>query len=158
MDEPKSPFLDRPSTTKEIERGHAFMPKFDADGLIPAIVTDAGSGAVLMFAWMNGEALLRSIEQQQAWFWSRSRKALWRKGEASGNTLSVVEMRTDCDQDVVWLRVEVGGGGAACHTGKTSCFYRTVALGPPDLAVSGNQPAIALTVAAETSVAAPPKL
>lgn len=158
MDEPKSPFLDRPSTTKEIERGHAFMPKFDADGPIPAIVTDAGSGAVLMFAWMNGEALLRSIESQQAWFWSRSRKALWRKGEESGNTLSIVEMRTDCDQDVVWLRVEVGGGGAACHTGKTSCFYRTVALGPPNLAVSGNQPAIALTVPAETSGAAPPKL
>lgn len=125
----ESPFGTRASTTAELEHGHRFTPRFDADGLIPAIVSDARSGEVLMFAWMNAEALLRSIETREAWFWSRSRQAFWRKGEDSGNTLSVVEMRTDCDQDVVWITAEVGGQGAVCHTGARSCFYRAVTLG-----------------------------
>jgi phosphoribosyl-AMP cyclohydrolase len=116
-----------------IEEGLALQPKFDADGLIPAIVTDAESGEVLMFAWMDANALALTIETSVGHFWSRSRRALWKKGEESGNVLNVVEMRVDCDQDVVWLRVRVGGEGVACHTGNRSCFYRSVALGsaPP---------------------------
>lgn len=122
-------FGPRGTVVSDIERGHRFMPKFDADGLIPAIVTDAASGEVLMFAWMNAEALARSIDTRQAWFWSRSRKTFWRKGEESGNTLAIVEMRTDCDQDVVLIRATMAGDGVACHTGARSCFYRSVALG-----------------------------
>ncbi|HEU0062426.1 MAG TPA: phosphoribosyl-AMP cyclohydrolase [Hyphomicrobiaceae bacterium] len=115
--------------TAEVEQGHQFQPKFDADGLLPAIVSDAVSGEVLMFAWMNAEALRLTLATGFAHFWSRSRRALWKKGEESGNLLSVKEMRTDCDQDVLWLRVEVEGGGVACHTGSRSCFYRI--LTPP---------------------------
>jgi phosphoribosyl-AMP cyclohydrolase len=119
-----------PRTDKEsIEAGLAFQPKFDADGLIPAIVTDASSGEVLMFAWMNAEALSLTLETGLAHFWSRSRRALWKKGEESGNLLKVVELRTDCDQDVIWLRANPGGDGLACHTGRRSCFYRSVPLG-----------------------------
>lgn len=123
-------FAPRAGVPREIEHGHKFMPKFDHDGLIPAIVTDAATGEVLMFAWMNAEALARSIDTRQAWFWSRSRQAYWRKGEESGNTLEIVEMRTDCDQDVVLIRATLAGAGVACHTGARSCFYRSVALGP----------------------------
>ena len=114
----------------EIEEGLAFQPKFDADGLIPAIVTAAGTGEVLMFAWMNAEALALTLKTGLGHFWSRSRRALWEKGEESGNFLKVVEMRTDCDQDVVWMSVRVEGDGLACHTGRQSCFYRSIPLGP----------------------------
>jgi phosphoribosyl-AMP cyclohydrolase len=114
-----------------VEASLAFQPKFDADGLIPAIVSDADTGEMLMFAWMNAEALALTLETGVGHFWSRSRGALWKKGEESGNTLAVVELRTDCDQDVVWLRAKVGGDGVACHTGQRSCFYRSVPLGPP---------------------------
>jgi phosphoribosyl-AMP cyclohydrolase len=110
----------------ELEAGLTFAPKFDADGLIPAIVTEAATGEVLMFAFMNAEALALSIETGIVYFWSRSRGALWKKGAESGNMFNVVEMRTDCDQDVVWLRVTVEGDGHACHTGRRSCFYRVV--------------------------------
>jgi len=123
-----SPFAQR-GTPAEVESALYFQPKFDADGLIPAIVTDATSGDVLMFAWMNAEALGRTIETGIGHFWSRSRGRLWKKGEESGNVLRVSEMRTDCDQDVVWLKVAVEGDGIACHTGERSCFYRSVALG-----------------------------
>ncbi len=118
-----------PGTTAEVERGSTFMPRFDADGLIGAIVTDARDGAVLMFAWMNAEALARTLATREAHFWSRSRKKLWRKGEESGNTLSVVELLTDCDQDALLVKVRIAGAGVACHTGARSCFYRRVALG-----------------------------
>jgi phosphoribosyl-AMP cyclohydrolase len=124
------PFAPRGST-EEIERGLAFQPRVDADGLIPAIVTDAASGEVLMFAWMNAEALALTIETRVGHFWSRSRNRLWKKGEESGNLLSVREMRVDCDQDVLWLKVAVEGNGVACHTGERSCFYRSVPLGQP---------------------------
>ena len=97
-------------------------PAFDERGLVPAIVQDAVSGTVLMMAWMNREALARTRESGEAHFWSRSRGALWRKGETSGNTLRVVELRVDCDADTLLLRVEPAG--PACHTGKTACFYR----------------------------------
>jgi len=125
-----SPFAAR-GTPAEIEGGLRFQPKFDADGLIPAVVTDAASGQVLMFAWMNAEALARTIETRIGHFWSRSRGKLWQKGEESGNVLRVDELRIDCDQDALWLKVAVEGGGVACHTGERSCFYRSVALGAP---------------------------
>jgi phosphoribosyl-AMP cyclohydrolase len=113
-------------TDDDIEQGSAFRPKYDAQGLIGAIVTDAGTGDVLMFAWMNAEALAASLESGVAHFWSRSRQKLWRKGEESGNELDIVEMRTDCDQDALVVRVRVRGAGVACHTGARSCFYRVV--------------------------------
>jgi phosphoribosyl-AMP cyclohydrolase len=112
-----------------IEGGTAFMPKFDADGLIVAIAAAADAGDVLMVAHMNAEALARTIETGEVWFWSRSRRKLWRKGEESGNILKVAEMRVDCDQDAILLKVRVGGDAVACHRGYRSCFYRTVPTG-----------------------------
>lgn len=112
----------------EIENGTTFMPKFDADGLIPVIAQDATSNEILMFAWMNEEAVARTIETGEAWYWSRSRKSFWRKGETSGQTQTVTEMRIDCDQDVLLIKVKVGGDGGACHVGYRSCFFRTVPL------------------------------
>src|SRR5262245_58350257 len=112
-----------------VEHGLTLQPPFGADGLIPAIVTDAASGEVLMFAWMNREALALTLETRVGHFWSRSRGRLWRKGEESGNVLAVAEVLTDCDQDVLWLKVKIAGQGVACHTGARSCFYRSVPLG-----------------------------
>jgi phosphoribosyl-AMP cyclohydrolase len=111
------------------EEGTSFAPKFDADGLVTVVVTSATTGEVLMLAHMNKEALARTIETGEAHFWSRSRARLWRKGETSGNVHRVVEMRVDCDQDAVLLKVEMTGAEAACHTGRRSCFYRTIPLG-----------------------------
>ena len=136
MSEAEKSRFASPGSKEAVEEGSEFQPKFDADGLIPAIVTDAGTGEVLMFAWMNAEALAATIATRIAHFWSRSRGKLWKKGEDSGNTLSVVEARVDCDQDVLWLKVNVAGAGVACHTGARSCFYRTLPLGAkagPDL-------------------------
>ncbi|MDB5608033.1 MAG: hisI [Bradyrhizobium sp.] len=113
--------------TNDIEEGLAFQPKFDASGLVTCVATDAGSGDVLMVAHMNDEALRKTITSGEAWYFSRSRKSLWRKGETSGQVQRVVEMRMDCDQDAVWIRVEQSG--AACHTGRRSCFYRKVDAG-----------------------------
>jgi phosphoribosyl-AMP cyclohydrolase len=113
-------------TTAEIEAGDRFQPHFDAHGLIAAIVTDAKTGEVVMFAWMSSESLALTLETRVAHFWSRSRNKLWRKGEESGNVLDVVEIRTDCDQDALLLKVNVRGAGVVCHTGATSCFYRTL--------------------------------
>lgn len=101
-----------------------FLPRFDAAGLVTAIVTDADSHILLMVAHMNEEAIAKTRETGQAHFWSRSRSALWRKGETSGNGLTLVEMRVDCDQDALLLRVRPSG--PACHTGRRSCFYRRV--------------------------------
>ena len=106
------------------ETGLALDPKFDANGLITAVATDRTTGEVLMLAHMNAEALARTIESGEAYFWSRSRNRLWKKGETSGHVLQVVEMRIDCDQDAVWLMVDPRG--PACHTGQRSCFYRRV--------------------------------
>ncbi len=116
------------STSLDIEEGLAFIPKFDADGLVTAVVTDARQGDVLMVAHMNEEALAKTIATGEAWYFSRSRQKLWKKGETSGHVQRVVELRVDCDQDAVWLRVEQQGPGA-CHTGRRSCFYRAVPLG-----------------------------
>jgi phosphoribosyl-AMP cyclohydrolase len=115
------------SGINEREEGLTFEPKFDASGLVTCVATDASSGEVLMVAHMNDEALRRTIASGQAWYFSRSRNALWRKGESSGHTQRVVEMRMDCDQDAVWIRVEQIG--AACHTRRRSCFYRAVSGG-----------------------------
>jgi phosphoribosyl-AMP cyclohydrolase len=120
--------LSPPSSADAIEEGRAFAPKFDSNGLLTCVATDAGSGDVLMVAHMNAEALQRSIATGQAWYYSRSRGALWRKGEVSGHVQRIVEMRVDCDQDALWIRVEQQGPGA-CHTGRRSCFYRSVPLG-----------------------------
>lgn len=130
MTDTSSPSFAARGSTADIEQGSVFQPKFDKDGLIAAIVTDAASGAVLMFAWMNAEALKLSLETGIAHFWSRSRQRLWRKGEESGNTLAIQEARVDCDQDAVWLKVSVGGEGVTCHTGARSCFYRTLSATP----------------------------
>ena len=115
----------------EIEEGLTFRPKFDAAGLLTCVATDAASGDVLMVAHMNEEALRRTVDTGEAWYFSRSRKQLWRKGETSGHVQRVVEIRTDCDQDAIWIRVEQSG--AACHTGRHSCFYRLVKAGENDL-------------------------
>jgi phosphoribosyl-AMP cyclohydrolase len=125
-------------STSDIEEGLAFAPLFDAAGLITCVVTDARSGDLLMVAHMNEAALERTVQSGEAWFYSRSRQALWKKGETSGNVLVVIEMRVDCDQDVLWLKVEQGGGAGAgaCHTGRRSCFYRAVVQAGPGAPLS----------------------
>ena len=109
-------------------------PKFNADGLIAAIAQDTGTGEVLLLAWMNADALAATIETGQATYWSRSRQALWVKGETSGHVQQVVDIRVDCDQDAVLLKVNQTGG--ACHTGRASCFYRIVEDGGRSLSVA----------------------
>jgi phosphoribosyl-AMP cyclohydrolase len=108
----------------ERESGTALMPKYDANGLITAVVTDVADGAVLMVAHMNADALVATIATGQAVFWSRSRERLWKKGETSGHVLHIVEMRVDCDQDALWIKARPSG--PACHTGARSCFYRRI--------------------------------
>jgi phosphoribosyl-AMP cyclohydrolase len=109
------------------ETGTTLNPKWDAAGLVTAVVTDATRGGVLMVAHMNADALARTLAEGVAWFWSRSRGRLWKKGETSGNVLTVREIRIDCDQDALWLIAEPAG--PACHTGAASCFYRRVEEG-----------------------------
>jgi phosphoribosyl-AMP cyclohydrolase len=116
------------SSVENAEEGLVLAPKFDADGLVTCVATDAHSGEVLMVAHMNAQALVKTIESGEAWYFSRSRRRLWRKGESSGHVQHVVEMRIDCDQDSVWIKVNQLGPGA-CHTGRRSCFYRAVPLG-----------------------------
>jgi phosphoribosyl-AMP cyclohydrolase len=111
----------------DIEEGLEFQPKFDASGLVTCVATDVATGEVLMVAHMNDEALRKTIASGEAWYFSRSRNSLWRKGESSGHVQRLIEMRMDCDQDAVWIRVEQTGG--ACHTGRRSCFYRKVDAG-----------------------------
>ncbi|MSO73308.1 MAG: phosphoribosyl-AMP cyclohydrolase [Rhodospirillaceae bacterium] len=116
-------------SVEQVEEGKVLAPRFDEHGLIPVVTTAADSGELLMHGYMNAEALAKTIETGEAHYWSRSRKALWRKGATSGLLQRVVEMRIDDDQDAVWLRVVVGGSGASCHVGYRSCFYRSVPLG-----------------------------
>ncbi len=120
-----SPFAPR-GDKRSIEEGDLFAPKFDRDGLIVCVTTEHRTGDILMVAYMNEEALRLTIETGVAHYWSRSRNQLWRKGDTSGQVQSVVDMRTDCDQDAIQLVVEAGGDGKACHTGRRSCFYRKV--------------------------------
>lgn len=121
------PFAER-TTKAEIEEGTGFAPKFDEHGLIPCITTDHETGEPLMFAFMNAEALKQTIALGEAVYWSRSRGELWHKGATSGHVQKVVEMRVDCDQDAIWLRVDPQGKGS-CHVGYRSCFFRSVPLG-----------------------------
>jgi phosphoribosyl-AMP cyclohydrolase len=116
-----------PGPAAELEEGARLTPKFDANGLVTCVTTDVASGDVLMVAHMNAEALAKTVATGEAWYFSRSRRALWRKGETSGHTQRVIEIRVDCDQDAVWLKVAQVAG--ACHTGRHSCFYRAVPLG-----------------------------
>jgi len=117
-----------PGAQDVLENGTTFTPRFDDQGLIAAIATDADSGEVLMLAWMNAEALRKTLDTGEAHYWSRSRNELWHKGATSGQVQVVDEIRVDCDQDTVWLKVYPQGDGGACHTGRRSCFYR--AIGP----------------------------
>lgn len=128
MSDPREQFGKRTSV-EQVEEGTELAPKFDADGLIPVVTTDFDSGEVLMHAYMNAEAMAKTIELGEAVYWSRSRKVLWHKGATSGLVQKVREMRIDDDQDAVWLRVEVAGG-ASCHVGYRSCFYRAIPVGP----------------------------
>jgi len=116
-------------SVEQVEEGVDLAPKFDAEGLIPVVTTDASSGEVLMHAYMNAEALAKTIELGEAVYWSRSRKVLWHKGATSGLVQKVRQILIDDDQDAVWLRVDVVGG-ASCHVGYRSCFYRSIPFGP----------------------------
>ncbi|PLX34871.1 MAG: phosphoribosyl-AMP cyclohydrolase [Hyphomicrobiales bacterium] len=113
----------------EIEEGLTLSPKFDQDGLIPAIAADADSGDVLMLAYMNEEALALTIATGEAHYWSRSRSEIWRKGATSGNTQKIVDLRIDCDQDAILMKVTQRGSGASCHLGFKSCFFRAIPTG-----------------------------
>ncbi len=124
---------------EQVEEGQELAPRFDADGLIACITTEAASGQVLMLGYMNREALERTIQTGEAHYWSRSRKTLWHKGATSGLVQVVEEMRIDDDQDAVWLRVRVAGSGASCHVGYRSCFYRRVPVGAQRQAGVGLQ-------------------
>lgn len=121
-----------PGDKHDLEAGVVLTPRFDAHGLVTAVVTDAGDGTVLMLAHMNAEALALTVETGIAHYYSRSRQALWKKGETSGSLQRVEELLVDCDQDAVWIKVRVEGSGASCHTGRRSCFYRSVPLGKTD--------------------------
>lgn len=124
------------TSVEQVEEGDRLAPKFDGEGLLPVVTTDAATGDVLMLGYMNAEALKRTVETGEAHYWSRSRATLWHKGATSGLVQKVVDLRIDDDQDAVWLMVEVAGSGASCHVGYRSCFYRSVPLGAsvtPDL-------------------------
>ena len=115
----------------EIEEGKFLSPKFDDNGLIPVITSDYKTGEILMHGYMNSEALKKTIETKEAYYWSRSRNTIWHKGKTSGFTQKVKELRVDDDQDSLWLIVDIGNG-ASCHVGYKSCFYRSVPLGKID--------------------------
>ncbi len=129
MTETNRSMFPAPGAPEALEQGAVLTPRFDKDGLVAAVVTDVGSGEVLMLAWMNAEALRLSIDTGIAHFWSRSRARIWKKGEESGNVLEIAQMRIDCDQDAVWLKARIAGKGVACHTGEHSCFYRIIPTG-----------------------------
>ena len=132
-----------PGSKHDLETGDVLSPRFNADGLVTAVTVDAGDNTVLMVAHMNADALRLTLETGIAHYWSRSRKSIWKKGETSGNMQSVSEIRVDCDQDCIVLKVNTAGDGANCHTGRHSCFYRIVgkdAEGRPVLAIDENDP------------------
>ena len=114
-----------------IEEGKLLSPKFDKDGLIPVVTTDCKTREVLMHSYMNAEALKKTIESKEAYYWSRSRKSVWHKGEVSGFIQKVIEIRIDDDQDSIWMSVDIGNG-SSCHVGYKSCFYRSIPLGKVD--------------------------
>nr|WP_306267452.1 phosphoribosyl-AMP cyclohydrolase [Pararhizobium sp. IMCC3301] len=132
--------FQQPGSITDLEEGAVFAPKFSADGLIACVVSDHATGRVVMVAHMNEEALARTIASRKATYWSRSRQALWVKGETSGHSQYVERMQVDCDQDVILLSVTTAGSGANCHTGRISCFYRDV-----DLSGDGTAPKLVTT-------------
>tara|TARA_B100000700_G_scaffold42353_1_gene43376 strand:+ start:375 stop:863 length:489 start_codon:yes stop_codon:yes gene_type:complete len=115
-------------SVEEIEEGLSLTPKFDENGLIPCITTDNNTGEVLMVGYMNAESLTKTIENGEAYYFSRSQQKIWHKGSVSGLTQKIIEMRIDDDQDSVWISVEVSGSGASCHVGYKSCFYRSIPI------------------------------
>ncbi|MYZ47838.1 phosphoribosyl-AMP cyclohydrolase [Propylenella binzhouense] len=121
--------MEQTAHPDSIEETATFSPRFDEHGLVPAIVVDGASGSVVMMAWMNAEALQKTLETGFAHYWSRSRRTLWKKGETSGALQEVLELRTDCDQDTLVLTVRIARPEDTCHTGRPSCFYRKVPLG-----------------------------
>ena len=118
-------FVNRESI-EQVEEGKFLAPKFDSNGTIPAIVTETSSGEVLMLGYMNEESLSKTIETKEAYYWSRSREVLWKKGSSSGMVHTVDEILIDDDQDSIWLKVSIKGLGASCHVGYKSCFYRSL--------------------------------
>jgi phosphoribosyl-AMP cyclohydrolase len=130
-----SSIFPSPGSKADLEEGAVFTPRFGADGLVTCVTTDAETGELLMVAHMNADALAKTFETGEAWYWSRSRGELWHKGATSGQVQSVVEMRVDCDQDALLLKVNVAGDGGCCHTGRRSCFYRKVDM-------SGGKPTL----------------
>jgi len=114
---------------EQVEEGFDLAPKFDANGIMPVVTTNAKTGDVLMLGYMNAQALKRTIETGEAHYWSRSREVLWHKGATSGLVQKIVDLRIDDDQDSVWLKVDVAGSGASCHVGYMSCFYRSIPTG-----------------------------
>ena len=121
-------FRDRTSI-EQVEEGLQLAPKFDCNGLIPVVTTDANTGEVLMQGYMNQDALVKTIETGEAHYYSRSRQQLWHKGQSSGLVQKVKQLLIDDDQDCIWMRVEVAGSGASCHVGYRSCFYRSIPVG-----------------------------
>ena len=115
-------------SVEEVEEGNTLSPKFNQDGLIPCVTSDSKTNEVLMVGYMNAEALTKTIENAEAYYYSRSRQKVWHKGSTSGLVQTVKEIRIDDDQDSIWLSVEVGGTGASCHVGYKSCFYRSIPL------------------------------
>ncbi len=113
-------------SVEQVEEGNILAPKFDQNGIIPAVVTEASSGELLMLGYMNKESLRKTIETKEAYYWSRSREVLWRKGDSSGMIHAVEEILIDDDQDSLWLKVSIKGLGASCHVGYKSCFYRSL--------------------------------
>ena len=113
-------------SVEQVEEGSILAPKFDQDGIIPAVVTEASSGELLMLGYMNKESLRKTIETKEAYYWSRSREVLWKKGDSSGMIHEVEEILIDDDQDSLWLKVSIKGLGASCHVGYKSCFYRSL--------------------------------
>ncbi|MEN9519030.1 MAG: hypothetical protein RLZZ381_1618 [Cyanobacteriota bacterium] len=126
------------TSVDQVEEGLLLAPKFDVNGLIPVITTDVNTGEVLMHAYMNEEALIKTIETEEAHYYSRSRQQLWHKGQSSGLVQKVQQLAIDDDQDCLWMRVEVAGLGASCHVGYRSCFYRSIPTGKN--AVSSKKP------------------
>ncbi|HEY5072769.1 MAG TPA: phosphoribosyl-AMP cyclohydrolase [Caulobacteraceae bacterium] len=125
----RAPIFPILASTEAVERGAVLAPRFDGAGLIAAVATHALSGEVLMLAWMDAQALELTLKTGEAHYFSRSRRGTWKKGETSGQVQAVQEVRIDCDQDAVWLKVIPGGDGGACHTGERSCFYRVIENG-----------------------------
>ena len=133
-----NPLFTARTSVEQVEEGFLLAPKFDTNGLIPVVTTDVNSGEVLMHAYMNEEALVKTIETGEAHYFSRSRQKLWHKGQSSGLVQKVEQLTIDDDQDCLWMQVEVSGSGASCHVGYRSCFYRSIPTGKN--AIASEQP------------------